>query len=427
MNLRDILRTASANMLRSKLRTFLTIIAIFVGALTLSLTNGIGAGVSAYIDKQLGNIGADDALIIRQKQELQRGNGPQVYDPEAITTSPGGGGLAIEVLTDKDLQIIRSQQGILSAEPILSATPEYLTAGQDKYKVTLSPFIDGTRIELLSGNEFQKNSENYQVILPVSFIGPLGLANNEAAVGKTVTFGVKSPAGAITEIQARIAGVQQRPLAGLDSVTANEALVAGLRDVQIQGMPEAVRNQHPVVVARFDINASEDELQAIKDRLDSLDYQAMTVEDTIGIIKQIIGAITAVLNFFAAIALVAASFGIINTLLMAVQERTKEIGLMKAMGMSGKKIFLLFSTEAVLLGFWGSLLGVAVANGVGRIANNIASDSFLKDLPGFELMSFPFESMLVIMGIIMGIAFIAGTLPASRAARQNPIDALRYE
>lgn len=426
MNLRDILRTASANMLRSKLRTFLTIIAIFIGALTLSLTNGIGAGVSEYIDEQLGNIGADDALIIQQKQD-QRGGGPQVYDPEATTAAVGGGGFAIKVLSEKDLKIIRSQQGILSAEPMLSAIPEYLTAGKEKYKVALSPFIDGTRIELLSGSGFQKGSENYEVILPVSFISVFGFSSNDAAVGRTVTFGVKSPSGEITEVEAKVAGVQQRSLVGSDGVTANESLVAGLRDIQMRGLPETARDQHQAIIARFDINANEMELQAIKDGMDGLGYQAMTVEDTIGIIKQVIGAITAVLNFFAAIALVAASFGIINTLLMAVQERTKEIGLMKAMGMSGKKIFLLFSTEAVLLGFWGSLLGVVVANGVGRIVNNIASDSFLKDLPGFELMSFPFESMLVIMGIIMVIALIAGTLPASRAAKLNPIDALRYE
>ena len=67
MNLKDIFLTASSNMFRSKLRTFLTIIAIFIGAFTLTLTNGIGSGVSSYIDKQLGNLGQDDAITITAK------------------------------------------------------------------------------------------------------------------------------------------------------------------------------------------------------------------------------------------------------------------------------------------------------------------------------------------------------------------------
>lgn len=143
--------------------------------------------------------------------------------------------------------------------------------------------------------------------------------------------------------------------------------------------------------------------------------------------EQVIDAITYVLIFFGAIALLAASFGIINTLYMAVQERTKEIGLMKAMGMRANRIFMLFSFEAILLGFWGSLIGVLVAMGVGQIINKIASNSFLKDLPGFTLTAFPIVPMLLIMLLIMLIAFLAGTLPARRAAKQDPIAALRYE
>jgi len=128
-----------------------------------------------------------------------------------------------------------------------------------------------------------------------------------------------------------------------------------------------------------------------------------------------------------AIALLAASFGIINTLLMAVQERTREIGLMKAMGLGRNKIFMLFSIEAVLLGFWGSLLGSLAGIGIGQVVNRIASDTFLKDLPGFNLTEFSPQSVAVIMLIIMSIAFIAGTLPARRASQKDPIEALRYE
>jgi putative ABC transport system permease protein len=134
-----------------------------------------------------------------------------------------------------------------------------------------------------------------------------------------------------------------------------------------------------------------------------------------------------VLNFFAGIALLAASFGIVNTLLMSVQERTKEIGLMKAVGMSRKKLFLIFSTEAILLGFWGSLLGSLAGVGVGKVVNRLATKTFLKDLVGFELTSFPATSIVAIMLIIMLIAFLAGTLPARRASKLDAIEALRYE
>ncbi len=143
-------------------------------------------------------------------------------------------------------------------------------------------------------------------------------------------------------------------------------------------------------------------------------YAAKTIEDQIGTFKAVISGIVAVLNAFGVIALLAASFGIINTLLMSVQERTKEIGLMKAMGMSPSRIFLLFSVEAVLLGFWGSLLGVMAAIGVGQIANHVVSTGILKDLPGLTLLTFPPMGTLGIIALIMVIAFLAGTLPRAR-------------
>jgi putative ABC transport system permease protein len=100
----------------------------------------------------------------------------------------------------------------------------------------------------------------------------------------------------------------------------------------------------------------------LKDDLDSKGLKAVTIKDQQKIIFATIDAVVVILNIFGVVALTAASFGIINTLFMAVQERTKEIGLMKAVGMSKGKIFALFSIEATLLGLLGSLLGVAVAS-----------------------------------------------------------------
>ena len=112
---------------------------------------------------------------------------------------------------------------------------------------------------------------------------------------------------------------------------------------------------------------------------------------------------------------------------MSVQERTREIGLLKAMGMSRGRIFRIFSLEAIMIGFWGSLLGLGAAMLVGRTINNYATETFLKGLEGFSLTIFTPLNGLVVCLTIMAIAFIAGALPSRRAAKQDPIEALRYE
>lgn len=134
-----------------------------------------------------------------------------------------------------------------------------------------------------------------------------------------------------------------------------------------------------------------------------------------------------VLNAFAVIALLAAAFGIVNTLFMSVQERTREIGLMKAMGMGGGKVFGLFSLEATFIGFLGSAIGALLGIAAGTGISSALSGNLLADLPGLTLIAFDPASIAVIVVLVMAIAFLAGTLPAARAARANPVESLRYE
>lgn len=428
MKLLDIIITASQNMFRSKVRTLLTIVAIFVGAFTISMTVGISSGISAYIAKQVGNIGAKDALIVQPKIENNFGgdSAPKKYDPSKKADVRATSGISIPLLDQTDLDTIRQQKGILSAQPMLNVSPTYIAAkGSAKYIVTTSSMISGMNFDLVAGENLGEATN--QVLIPIKYVSALGFKSNSDALGKVVTFGSSTTLGEQKTVTATIAGVEQESIIGSTAVILNQPLITELYNIQTDGLPLSAKQKYPSIIARVNKNISLTDLENIKHALSSKGYKGSTVDDQIGIIKQVIDAITYVLIFFGAIALLAASFGIINTLYMAVQERTKEIGLMKAMGMRKSRIFMLFSFEAILLGFWGSVIGVLAAMGVGQLINSLASKGFLKDLPGFELTSFPIMPVVLIMLLIMAIAFLAGTLPARRAAKQDPIDALRYE
>ena len=427
MKLIDILRTANSNLLRSKTRTILTIISIFIGAFTITLTVGITSGISSYIDAQVGSIGAKDVLLIQPKVELQTGSGPQKYNPEKKAASAQSALLSAAFNT-ADIERLSKQPGIHDVKPMRLVAIEYAVGPNDeKYQLNAQPIIGSMNINLVAGSKPDNASSTPQVLLPVEYVSAFGFGSSDEAVGKVLTIASKTPAGEVVTTKATVSGVQEKSLFSQGGASVNDTLTDDLFTAQSRGLPPEVSDRFMGAYAQFDDSISSEKLQTIKDELDSAGFTAKTIDDQLGIIKQVINAITAVLIFFGAIALLAASFGIINTLFMSVQERTKEIGLMKAMGMARSKVFLLFSVEAILIGFWGSLIGIVAAIGAGQVINKVAGDSFLKDLPGFELMAFPIMPLLIIALIVMSIAFLSGTLPSRRAAKQDPIDALRYE
>jgi putative ABC transport system permease protein len=391
----DIFLTASSNLFRAKLRTTLTIIAIFIGAFTLTITSGIGAGISAYINQQLGNLGAKNVLIVMPADSAPGQNDPvpKKYDPAKTTSAAGGFRDSATVMTQTDLDKIKKQNGINSVTPMLPVAADYISGkNPDKYQVTVSPNIRGTNLDLASGHDVDDSTAGYQVVLPISFVEILGFGSADNAVGETVTFGISNALGKQVQQTATIVGIQQKSIIGGGGAIINHALTEKLYDLQSTGLPAATKGKYQIAEAVFDSNLTTEQVDKLKSDLKSQGYLARTVQDQIGTFKTVIAAIINVLNAFAVIALLAASFGIINTLLMAVQERTKEIGLMKSMGMGSGRIFLLFSAEAVMIGFWGSLLGVVVAYGVGNLADRILSHGFLKDLPGLHIVSSPATS-----------------------------------
>jgi len=429
MNFFGLIRSAVRNSLRSKTRTSLTVIAIFIGAFTLALTTAVGTGINAYIDTTVASIGAADVMTVTKPNEgTETSPGPQVYDAdETVIAGEGPQGPTI-ALVPADISAIADVPGVRSVEPTFSVAADYVVYdGGTPYQVTIGSFVPGMALDLASGVEPDHSSSSYEVALPISYIEPLGFADADAAVGETVSIGITDADGTSSTVDAVVSGVAEEGLVSGSSLTPNDALTTQLHSLQIVGLSESARESYGSATVRFDPASTDAEIEALKGELDSIGFSGSTVSDQIGAFRTVIDAIVLVLNGFAAIALLAAGFGIVNTLLMSVQERTREIGLMKAMGMGAGKVFSLFSLEAVFIGFLGSAIGIGGAMLAGLGVNGLLAGGLLADLPGLTLIVFDPMSVLIIVLVVMGIAFLAGTIPALRAARKDPIEALRYE
>ncbi|MDA9470703.1 ABC transporter permease [Enterococcus sp. 5H] len=427
MKISDILKSASSNLMRNKGRTILTIVAIFIGAFTIALTTGVNIGVNDYIDKQVGSVGGENQIFVQPKMEVSMGNSdePAKYDPDKKTSSMQ----QQQMLDDKDIEKIQDVKGVKDVSPVRSAAIDYIEGNNgEKYVFSATMTMDDMNIDLETGKKVSQKSSDYEINLAPEYVKSLGFKSSEDAIGKTVKLGASSSLEGKEEIvEAKIVGVRNTSLIQGGMSLMNSALIDKLVSINEQGLPDNLKNKYGMVVAEADKNSSKEEINAIKERLSDAGFSSSTVEDEIGMIRNVINAITGVLTMFGAIALLAASFGIINTLYMSVQERTREIGLMKAMGLGSGKVFMIFSVEAALIGFLGSVLGILGAMGVGALVNQAAADSFLKELTGFTLIQFSAPYSAVIILVIMLIAFLAGTLPARRAAKLDPIESLRYE
>jgi putative ABC transport system permease protein len=432
----DIIQTASSNLWRNKTRSILTIIAILIGSATLSVTNGIGDGIKSYLNRQIGNLGANNTLIISVASgtEGATSSEPEKYNPDRQTASTIGGGantgLSNFVLTKADIEKISATPGIVSVRPTRPLSADYVTTekAKDKYTLTIQEqYSDDFTLDMAAGRQVSIANLANEIVLPSKYVSVLGYADANEALNTQATIQVKNAVGIKKEYPVTIVGIMRASFFNGDNSYVSRSLADQVYEYQTAGIPAAQKEQYAVALASFDKSFTQAQTDDLKLALKEKGYQGQTIKDQSQLVFNAIDAIVIVFNLFGIIALIAAAFGIINTLFMAVQERTKEIGLMKAVGSSRRTIFALFSLEAVLLGFWGSVIGIGIAYGFGAVANRIALQGFLKDFEGLVLIDITPQAAITIVLVIMTIAFLAGTLPARRAGRLNPIDALRYE
>ncbi len=435
MTIIDLIKAANHNLLRNKTRTLLTILAIFIGSFTIILSNAINSGVNSFIDKQVESIGGEGFVEVFPAAMYEQVAAITSGDTKVKEYNGELGSATTASISNDDLKKMQAVDGVEELELFHILSPEWMTGEKTdkKYNVSLEYFPDTNfKIDLSAGRLLDNETEKYEILITEDWLEPLGYSNAEEALGQMVTIAIKqtakcylNPNDCLATTDATIIGVQAPGILSVgQDLHINESLDNELYSLATAGLPESALAEMNVIAIG---NVEPDKLGQIREEFREIGYEIMTIDDTVGMIRIFLDAILIVFNVFGGIALIAASIGIVNTLYMSVQERTREIGLMKAMGLSNGKIFLSFSLEAIFLGFWGSVIGILFSMLIGYGINDIAHQTFLADFPTFELVIFEPGRMAIITLVIMFIAFIAGTAPARKASRENPIDALRYE
>lgn len=428
MKLSELIKISNRNLFRSRMRTLLTVLAIFVGAFTLVLTNGLGDGLRDYVEKQVKNLEGNNVLFVRKRVEVKEDENAKPDEPrEYREAQKDEAGNEFDpnsfVVAPERMEALRAEMPeIKTITPRYYVDAEYITlGGAKKYQVSLGTLSEGIVQKTEAGRTIDGAG---QIMLPVSLAKAFD-ENIKSLIGKTATIGYRAGKnGEMKTVSLKIVGVSTKGMMANFNSFIDVQTARRLYDEQNAQSPDY--NKFSGYTVQLD-TGDEGKIAEIKRRLDEKGFTAETFADQRKRTYDAIGILQIGLNLFAFIALLAASFGIINTLIIAVLERTKEIGLQKALGMGRAKIFFLFSLESILIGFWGAILGIVAGFVIGTIANVYLARTYLESFEGYSLFVFTLPSILFVLLLVCAIAFVAGVLPALRASRLNPIEALRYE
>jgi putative ABC transport system permease protein len=454
----DIIRRAGRSLRSSKTRTILTSLAIAVGAFTITISLAAGEGARQYADKLIGsNINPQALFVVKDKALFQGADSQPAlreYDPDAGTT---GSGVTIKQMTQKDIDYLSSRDDLQNVVPVYNPQMKYAQfQGSDKKFTGDVSSYDSTIInEVVAGKLPPLNTQLGidEVAVPDSFakilVDQKVIAQPDDLVGKTVTITINAAAAQPTadevvaafarggqaavvaltqaetkEVSLKVVALTKQPTTALNGSNAFQISTDQARAIAeytTKGTSSYQKYVGVTVLAKPGIDPA-----TVKTDLESKGYVPQTAKDLQSLIFTVVNTLQGIVLGFGIIALIASVFGIINTQYISVLERTREIGLMKALGMRGRHVSRLFQFEAAWIGFLGGIIGAAIAIILGVILNPIITD-FLSLGAGTYLLIFqPLPIAGMIIGLIL-IAMLAGYFPARKAAKLDPIEALRTE
>lgn len=419
----DTLKRSGRNLRHAKMRTILTSIAIGVGGFTLALTLAAATGARQYSDKLVSANFDPNALAVAKDKNVF-GGGASSSEPKEYSDNLGSMyGVQFKMLTQDDIAKIKAMKHVGTVIENYSTSAQFITReGAKKYVATLNAYDPGQKPELKAGS-LSGGLADGMIVMPDSYLKPLQFSSARDAVGKTVTVQMRQPLGKTTVYTYKVVAVSTKSSLQLDFsgaslyVSQNDARTAS--NFVNQGTPEEGKVLNITAAAK---GATPEE---VKKELEDAGYVAKTSKDIQQLLNQIITVLQSIVLVFGLITLIASFFGVVNTQYISVLERTREIGLMKALGMSRRSVSRLFIMEATWIGFLGAVMGSVVAVALGSALNPWISDKL--NFGDQSLLVFKPGQLIALVIFLMLVTTVAGLLPARKAAKLDPIEALRTE
>jgi putative ABC transport system permease protein len=349
----------------NKIRSFLTMLGIVIGVSSVILLLAIGTGLKNYITQQLADLGSDTVFVIP---------GNMGFGGDGGGGGTPGAGVAVPKFTEQHL---------------LKLSPEARNQAVEEGSFFTTAHVNSSKRVVVLGTDIVEE-----------------LFEDQDPIGKKITISdQRYTVIGVLEEKGAFAGVSQDNLAYAPWTT-----------VMDQNEMENIQSFWVTSESTETVQQTKDEVEEILlESLDEEDFSTMDTKSLLDTISSILSVMTAALGGIAAISLLVGGIGIMNIMLVSVTERTREIGLRKAIGATPKEILLQFLTEAVVFSVSGGLIGIAIG-----IAGSLIINQFIQTTVALWSVALSF-------GVSSAVGIIFGVAPAAKAAKLDPIKALRYE